>query len=248
MISRRRKMYTEEYGKENEKIIIMLHGGNFVHSFSKQYVLGEKNHIIVPHLMGYGNETANTFDTEKQIAELADFIEALGKKVLLVGFSLGAQIAYKLVSEHQELFCGAIIISPWLDKNEKMLAAVLAQNEKQFKMFKKKGTCNFIGLMNGLSKPQRKEFVEQMQKVTIETMRNAVDNGITLESVKGFESVKIPVYALAGAKEQAEVTGSVRAMSEKNPNCKYEIWEKAAHNIPPLFAERLNKLIEKMAE
>lgn len=102
--------------------------------------------------------------------------------------------------------------------------------------------------MNGLSKPQRKEFVEQMQKVTIETMRNAVDNGITLDSVKGFENVQIPVYALAGAKEQAEVTGSVRAMSEKNPNCKYEIWEKAAHNIPPLFSERLNELIEKMAE
>lgn len=241
-------MYTEEYGKGNEKIVVMLHGANFVHSFSKQYVLGEKYHLIIPHLMGYGRETAKTFDAEKQVAELAEFIAALGKKVLLVGFSLGAQIAYKLVFEHQELFCGAIIISPWLDKNEKMLAAVLAQNEKQFKMFKKKWLCNLVGKMNGLSKPQRKEFVEQMQKVTIETMRNAVDNGITLESVRGFESVQIPVYALAGEKEQAEVTGSVRAMSEKNPNCKYEIWEKAAHNIPPLFAERLNGLIEKLAE
>lgn len=240
-------MYTEEYGKGNEKIVVMLHGANFVHSFSKQYVLGEKFHLIIPHLMGYGRETAETFDAEKQVAELAEFIAALGKKVLLVGFSLGAQIAYKLVSEHQELFCGAIIISPWLDKNEKMLAAVLAQNEKQFKLFKKKWMCNLVGRMNGLSKPQRKEFVEQMQKVTLETMRNAVDNGITLES-EDFESVQIPVYALAGEKEQAEVTGSVRAMSEKNPLCKYEIWEKAAHNIPPLFAERLNKLIEKMAE
>lgn len=240
-------MYTEEYGKGNEKIVVMLHGANFVHSFSKQYVLGEKFHLIIPHLMGYGRETAKTFDAEKQVSELAEFIAALGKKVLLVGFSLGAQIAYKLVSEHQELFCGAIIISPWLDKNEKMLAAVLAQNEKQFKMFKKKWMCNLVGKMNGLSKPQRKEFVEQMQKVTLETMRNAVDNGITLES-EDFESVQIPVCALAGEKEQAEVTGSVRAMSEKNPLCRYEIWEKAAHNIPPLFAERLNKLIEKMAE
>lgn len=241
-------MYTEEFGKGNEKIIVMLHGANFVHSFAKQYVLGEKYHLIIPHLMGYGRETAKTFDAEKQVAELAEYISALDKKVLLVGFSLGAQIAFKLVSEHPELFSGAVIISPWLDKNEKMLGTVLAQNEKQFKMFKKKGMCNFIGLMNGLPKPQRKEFVEQMQKVTIETVRNAVDNGITLDSVKGFENVQIPVYALCGAKEQAEVTGSVRAMSEKNPFCKCEIWEKAAHNIPPLFSERLNELIEKMAE
>ena len=30
----------------------------------------------------------------------------------------------------------------------------------------------------------------------------------------------------------------VKKISELNPNCKYEIRDKAAHNIPPLFAER----------
>ena len=122
----------------------------------------------------------------------------------------------------------------------------MEQNEKQFKSFKKKWMCNLIGLMNGLPKAQRKEFVEQMQKVSIETVRNSVDNGITLESVKGFENVKIPVYALAGEKEQIEVTGSVKAMAEKNPNCRYEIWKKAAHNIPPLFYKRFNEMIVKV--
>ena len=51
------------------------------------------------------------------------------------------------------------------------------------------------------------------------------------------------MYALAGEKEQIEVTESVKAMAEKNPNCRYEIWEKAAHNIPPLFYKRFNELI-----
>lgn len=102
--------------------------------------------------------------------------------------------------------------------------------------------------MNGLPKAQRKEFVEQMQRVSIETVRSAVDNGITLDSVKGFENVKIPVYALAGEKEQREVIGSVRAMAVKNPNCVCEIWEKAAHNIPPLCYKRFNQLIADTAD
>lgn len=240
-------MYIEEYGRENEKIIVMLHGANFVHSFGRQYVLAEKYHLIVPHLMGYGNETDKIFDTESQVKELAEYIATLNQKVLLVGFSLGAQIGYKLVAEHEELFHAAIIVSPWLDKNEKMLNFVMKQNEKQFKSFKKKWMCNLIGFMNGLPKEQRKELVEQMQRVSIETARNAVNNGITLESVQGFENVKIPVYALAGKKEQVEVTKSVQAMAEKNPNCKYEIWEKAAHNIPPLFYKRFNDLIVHVA-
>ena len=47
-------MYVEEYGTENNEIIVMLHGANFVHSFGRQYVLAEKYHLIVPNLMGYG--------------------------------------------------------------------------------------------------------------------------------------------------------------------------------------------------
>lgn len=87
-------MYFDEYGSDNEQIIVMLHGANFVHCFKKQYVLAEQYHIIVPHLMGYGNETDKTFHTGEQIAELTHFILSFGEKVMLVGFSLGAQIGF----------------------------------------------------------------------------------------------------------------------------------------------------------
>ncbi len=249
MKSRKGKMnmHLEEYGKENEQIIVMLHGANFVHSFGRQYVLAENYHLIIPHLMGYGNETDKIFDTEAQVRELATYIASLGQKVLLVGFSLGAQVAFKLVTEHEELFTAAILVSPWLDKNEAMLQYAMKQNEKQFHSFKKRWFCNLVGMMNGLPKEQRKEFVEQMQNLKIETVHNAVDNGITLESVKGFENVKIPVYALAGEKEQKEVTESVKELAKCNPNCRYEIWSKAAHNIPPVHYKRFNELIKKVA-
>lgn len=241
-------MFVEEYGSGNEKIIVMLHGANFVHSFGRQYVLADKYHIIVPHIMGYGNEAHRMFDTEKCTAELAHYIGGLGRKVLLVGFSLGAQLGYKLVSEHSELFTGAILVSPWLIKEEPMLSEVMSMNEKQLASFKKKWLCNIIGFMNGLPAKQRKEFVRQMQEVTPDTVRSSVDNGITLDSIKGFENVDIPVVALAGSKEQAEVRNSVIGMAEKNPRCRYEIWDKAAHNIPPMFSGRFNELICDMID
>lgn len=51
---------------------------------------------------------------------------------------------------------------------------------------------------------------------------------------------------MAGGKEQKDILDSVREMTEINPNCRYEIWDKAAHNIPPMFAKRFNKLISDM--
>ena len=236
-------MKTEEYGKGNEKIIVMLHGASFVHSFGRQYPLAEKYHIIVPHIMGYGDHTDKVFQTEECIRELADYIRTLGKKVMLVGFSLGAQLGFKLVSEYEELFDSAILVSPWLIKEEPMLSKISELNIKQLKQLKNKCMCSFVGMMNGLPSEQRKQFVAQMKNVKEETVRNVVDNGITVDSVPAFSKVKIPVIALAGAKEQREVHDSVKRMSEMNENCRYEIWDKAGHNIPPLFAKRFNELI-----
>lgn len=34
-------MHYYEYGKENDKTIVFLHGANFVHSFGRQYPLAE---------------------------------------------------------------------------------------------------------------------------------------------------------------------------------------------------------------
>lgn len=239
-------MKIEEYGKENEKTIVMLHGAHFVHAFGRQYPLAKEYHIIVPHIMGFGDNTEKVFQTDECVKELVEFIETLNKKVMIIGFSLGAQLAFKLVSEHEELFGSAIIVSPWLIKEGPMLSTIMELNLKQLNSLKNKFLCNFTGMMNGLPPKQRKEFVVQMQNVKEETVRNIVYNGITLESVPKFAEVSVPVIALAGGKEQKEVQDSVRKMSETNPNCRCEIWDRAGHNIPPMFAKRFNAVICSM--
>lgn len=115
-------MHYYEYGKENDKTIVFLHGANFVHSFGRQYPLAEKYHLIIPHIMGYGDAADEIFDTETAVKQLADFIADIGKKVTLVGFSLGAQLSVKLCAEYPQYFTSAIIVSPWLIKKEPMLS------------------------------------------------------------------------------------------------------------------------------
>lgn len=241
-------MKVEEYGKGNAKTIVMLHGAHFVHSFGRQYILSKEYHIVVPHIMGFGDNTDKIFQTDDCIKELVDYIKTLNKKVMLVGFSLGAQLAFRLVSEYEELFNSAIIVSPWLIKEEPMLSEIAKLNVKQLKQLKNKFICRFTGTMNGLPPKQCKDFVLQMQNVKEETVRNVVYNGITIESVPTFVNVSIPVIALAGEKEQKEVVESIRKMSELNKNCRNEIWHKAGHNIPPLFGKRFNELICSMLQ
>lgn len=239
-------MKVEEYGIGNAKTIVMLHGAYFVHSFGRQYILSKEYHLVIPHIMGFGDNTDKVFQTDQCITELANYIKTLNKKVMLIGFSLGAQLAFRLVSEYEELFESAIIVSPWLIKEEKSLPEIEKLNLKQLKQLKNKFLCRIIGMMNGLPPKQCKEFVLQMQKVKEETIHNVVYNGISIENLPSFANVSIPIIALAGEKEQKVVCDSIKKMSEINSNCNYEIWEKANHNIPPLFWKRFNHLIRSM--
>lgn len=241
-------MKVEEYGKGNAKTIVMLHGAHLIHTFNRQYALSESYHIVVPHIMGFGDHTDRIFQTDECVKELADYIKSLNKKVMLVGFSLGAQLAFRLVAEYEELFESAIIVSPWLLKEEPLLSEIARMNSRQLRQLKNKCFCGFLGMMNGLPPKVCKAFVAQMQNVQEETVHNIVYNGITIDSVPKFADVKIPVIALAGAKEQDVVHKSVRRMAQINPNCRCEIWDKAAHNIPPLYAKRFNALICAVSE
>lgn len=236
-------MIYEEYGKNNNQIIVMLHGANFVHTFGRQYTLSKKYRLIVPHLMGFGNDANRVFDTDTAANELAAFIAGFDTKVTLIGFSLGAQLGLKLISDHPTLFNAAILGSPWLLKEPSLVSEVVDANLKQLSSLKNKWKCGFVGMMCGLPPKQVMEFVRHMQNVSVETIRNSADNGITLDSIVGFEQVPFPVVALAGSLEEDVVKDSVKALAERNPNCRYEIWDNAAHNIPPVFSKRFNKLI-----
>lgn len=233
-------IYFDEYGNRSNPIIVFLHGANLVQSFVKQYdAFKDKYCLIVPHITGYGREAGTVYTTEKAAADITELIKSFNCKVVLIGFSLGAQLAVKLTAEHEELFSGVIAISPWLIKERKFLEKVVKQNEKAYGIIKIKFMSKISGRMIGLNKTDCEQLAEDCSNIQKQTIINSVDNGIEIDKMSEFFNVKIPMLAICGSKEYPEVAQSVKKMAE-NPNCRYEIWEKAAHNIPTSFSEKLN--------
>lgn len=236
-------MYFIELGDRSAPTVIMLHGAFFVDAFGRQYPLSDQYHLVIPHIKGFGKAARETFETGPALAEIRELVSQYDDPVYLIGFSLGAQLAFKLVSENPELIRKAILISPFLMKKDENSDRVTEENLKMLRSMKNRFFCRAIGLMNGLPKQSRADFVESMQLVSEETVRNCVDNGISFDTVDSFSACNVPILALAGEKEQAEIKDSVKRMAEVNPRCRCEIWDKAKHNIPPVFAKRLNETI-----
>ena len=236
-------MYHIELGDRGAPTVIMLHGAFFADAFGRQYPLSDRYHLVVPHIRGFGKAAGETFETGPALEEIRELVSQYDEPVYLIGFSLGAQLAFKLVSENPELFRKAILVSPFLLKQDAVPDQILEENLKMLRSMKNRVFCRAIALMNGLPKQARADFVESMQLVSEESVRNCVDNGISFDTVDGFSACGMPILALAGAKEQAAVTDSVKRMAELNPRCRCEIWDRAKHNIPPVFAKRFNETI-----
>lgn len=237
-------MYFEEFGKDQSFTVVMLHGAFFTNTFGRQYVLQDRYHLVVPHLMGFGREAGKTFETENQIQGLLKFCRRFDKPAL-VGFSLGAQLAFRLISEAPGFFSSAVVVSPWLVDKDAVPREMMERNLTMYRNLQNKTKCGMIALMNGMPRNQRRDFVDSMQKVSETTVRNAVDTGISFKTVPCYKDADFPILAIAGAREPEDIRESVRQMAEKNPRCTCEIWKGAAHNIPPKFHRRFNeRLIE----
>lgn len=108
-------MYFDEYGNSEKETIVFLHGAALTDTFSNQYIFKQDYHLVVPHLYGSGREVEERYEPQKTIAALVDLIRSLNKKpVILVGHSLGGELAVALVSQYQELFERAVFLSPWV--------------------------------------------------------------------------------------------------------------------------------------
>lgn len=242
-------MYYESFGDSKNPCIVMLHGANFVQSFLKQYCLCDRYYIVVPHITGFGKHTDTIYNTETAKQELYEFIKSMnigGRKVNIVGFSLGAQLAFTLICEHEELFESAVIISPWIIKEQKMIDKLVKSNRQFSFLLKKRWYAKLGAKLLGVPSEMTDDFVEYMISAKFDTVINSIDNGIDIKDYPQFADVKIPVLALAGSKEYDVIKDSVEKMQKLNPTCRVEIVDKAAHNIPTHFSDKLNSYIKEI--
>ena len=108
-------MKYQEYGKVNEKTIVLLHGGGLSwwnYREAAEPLQGDC-HVILPILDGHSESDRHFSSIEDNAAEIIDFIRSdLGGSVyLLGGLSLGAQVALEILSRQSDICEHALIES-----------------------------------------------------------------------------------------------------------------------------------------
>lgn len=121
-------MKYKEYGKENKKVILLLHGGGLSWWNYEEVakMLQEDYHVILPILDGHAESDKPFTTIEENATEIIDYIDMNfnGSVFLMGGLSLGGQILLEILSQRNHI-CEYAMIESALTIPSKLLHSMI---------------------------------------------------------------------------------------------------------------------------
>ncbi|AIY00721.1 hypothetical protein ART_1122 [Arthrobacter sp. PAMC 25486] len=228
--------------------ILFLHGGGVSGWMWRPVLrhLAGAFRAIVPDLPGHGQSRGMDYVShDETVAQLAGLIrEVAPSGVGLIGFSLGAQLAMRLASEHPELVRGAVIVSgearpaPLQSTTMALLkwAAPLARREWFARLQAKQLSVpdDLLG-----------EYVRDSQGISRVTLLSSVGENIRFTLPGAWSAFHGGTTVMVGAKERPLMRDSARLIHEALDGSRLVVVPNAAHDVPFTHPELLADVIRQ---
>lgn len=233
-------------GSPTAQPLVLLHGGGVAGWMWRPVLdrLAERFHVIVPDLPGHGAAAQPPYRSHAEaLGRLRPLITAQASApVVVVGFSLGAQLAVLLAAEHPELVSAVVPVS----------AQTLPLPAAGF-------TLGLLGLAAPLARQrwfarlQAKElfippalledYLAESAAISRETLLGAVGENLRFTVPAAWSGYPGAALILAGARERRLMRDSARQLHLALQGSELELVPGCGHGIPlqrpEWFADRL---------
>lgn len=204
-------------------------------------------HCIVPNLPEHGlNNNEIHFSIKRSTEEIIKLIEAKagGKKIILIGFSLGAQVIIKLLSLKPELVDVAIINSAAvrpLSHIKKLIKPVLRLT---FPLIKKKSFSKLQAKSMYISKDNFEKYYEESCQINLDTLARVLEENMSFTIPEDFRKASAKILVTVGEKEKAIMKKSAKDIVKANSNCSGVILPEVGHGISLAMPDFFNHMVE----
>ena len=245
-------MHYVEFGKENNNIILLLHGGGLswwnyedvAKSLQKDY------HVILPILDGHAESDKSFTTIEANAAEIIEFIDAhLGGSVFLIGgLSLGGQILLEILAQRNDICKYAIIESALVIPSKLTYSMIepvfgscygLIQHEwfskLQFKSLKMKSDL-FDCYFRDTCAISKKDMIAFLRENSLYSLKETAKN------------CTAKVYIFVGGKENNAMRKSAQIIRQTFPNSLMQVLPELYHgefsiNHGKEYADKIREII-----
>jgi len=242
-----------EYGKDNSKVIMLLHGGGLSWWSYRDVAehLQQEYHVILPVLDGHAGSDAPFVSIEENAKRIIQYIDEKynGQICLLGGLSLGAQIAVEIMSQRSDI-CKAAIIESALTMPMKMTHALTKpMMDTSFGLISQEWFAKLQFKSLRIKSDLYKEYYRDTCQISKSDMIAFLKANSNYTVKSELSSTKAKVAIVVGAKEQSIMIRSAKQLHEMIPNSSLAILDNMHHgeysiNHGKTYAEYAKHLLQ----
>lgn len=227
-------MVFEEYGKENSRTVLLLHGGGLGPWSCADAArnLGEHFRVIVPTLDGHGGADAPFCGITENASRLIEYIDSeLGGKVALIsGLSLGGQILLEALSKRPDICDFAIIESASVIPTPAFIRSLLKPSvEMSYPLISKRWFAllqfRYLRIRDDLFE----DYYADTSRIDKNNMTAFIDGSIAYSLPLKLSEVKARTIVVAGGREMRSVLKSAEMISSAIPSSTLEVKKGLRH-------------------
>ena len=241
-------LHYQEYGNRSAALMLFLHGGGVSDwMWDKQIQYFIHYHVIVPILPEHGlNNNGLNFSIKGSAEELIKLIEekARGKKVILIGFSLGSQVIIKILSMKPDLIDYAIINSASVRPIPYAKKLIRPTITLTFPFIKKRWFSKLQAKTLYVSEDYFEKYYEESCQLKPDTLIRVLEENMSFEIPKDFSEATGKILVTVGELEKTIMKKSAKDIVKANSNCIGVILPEIGHGVSLVLPDFFNHMVE----
>lgn len=241
-------LYYQEHGDIDGDVMLFLHGGGVSGwMWDKQIQYFTNFHCIVPDLPQQGLSKQEIGFTIKSSAEqLIELIlaKANGKKVIVIGFSLGAQITIQLLSMNPNLIDIAIINSALVRPMPSMKKWIRPSVKLAFPFIQNRFFSKLQAKTLYIDDEYFERYYDESRQMKLDTLVRILEENMTFSIPEAFGEASGKILVTVGEREKSIMKKSAKDIVKSNANCTELVIPAIGHGIPLAKPDMFNGLVE----
>ncbi|API94168.1 alpha/beta hydrolase [Virgibacillus pantothenticus] len=242
-------LYYRETGNKDGSMMFFIHGGGVSSwMWEKQMQYFSQYHCVAIDLpeQGKSNHTAK-FSIKYSAERAIEIIEKIAndKKVIVIGFSLGAQVAIQMLSIKPNLIHYAVINSALVRPNSFVKKLIRPTIKLTFPLIKNKSFSKLQAKTLYIDMEHFETYYKESSLMKSDTLVRILEENMSFELPEDFNKAKGKILVTVGEREKAVMKKSAKDIILNNSNCLGVIIPNVSHGIPLVHPDFFNQLVEK---
>ncbi|WP_438311910.1 alpha/beta fold hydrolase [Sporosarcina sp. FA9] len=246
------ELYYQEYGDKNAPLMVFLHGGGVSSwMWDKQIQYFTNYHCVTMDLPEQGkSKHMNHFSIRESAEKINELIEKIanGKKIIIIGFSLGAQVAIQMLSLNTTLIHLAVINSALVRPNAFVRKIIGPSIKLTFPLIRNRYFSKLQSKTLYVNEKYFETYYKESTQMKSDTLIRILDENMSFEIPNDFNKAQAKILVTVGEKEKAIMTKSALDIVSNNSNCIGIILPNVGHGISLMNPDFFNQMIESWIE